>query len=290
MPRPTTDYPNHMILGAPADFRLETALRSAASIKIATAFATAQGWRSIERAIEQRNLSVELLVGLSGGITDPPLLAEWLRTAEENPRGFLVSVAPMKPMFHPKVLIVEMRKKGSFAIVGSGNLTGKGQTSNIECGVYLKDPDMIAQLSGWFASLNRTALNEKIVHEYRNWSEAIRSRPPKASGRLEELLRNSATGEQPRYSATWRVADFVHDLNVFARKEGMSDYEGRRKDADRIEEFLKLPACDFSKTGWDDFKKMPAFGPIRLAYPQQPEQIPKLQGIVRTLTSPGLTL
>ena len=79
------------------------------------------------------------------------MLSEWLDLSAKTPQ-FKVRVAPERPTFHLKLMIIE-RGSVTCAIVGSGNLTGGGQLHNVECGVYISRDEEIKELQTWFNTL-----------------------------------------------------------------------------------------------------------------------------------------
>jgi hypothetical protein len=131
------------------------------------AFAKKSGWDSIKDDLLSGNTQVEILVGLNFEITDPGVLTEWLKLKEKDPYRFVIDVAPRNPVFHPKVILVERTDNSRFAIIGSGNLTAGGLSTNVECGVLIEAQDQLDELALWQSQLGGEPLNSAIIEEYR---------------------------------------------------------------------------------------------------------------------------
>jgi HKD family nuclease len=126
------------IIGTRKGFDLLESFRQAASVTLVVAFAKKSGWNTVKKALLSGHAQLEIIVGLNFAITDPAVLTEWLHLKAQDPYRFTIEVAPTTPVFHPKVILLDRGDGSRFAIVGSGNLTGGGLTTNIECGALIE--------------------------------------------------------------------------------------------------------------------------------------------------------
>jgi HKD family nuclease len=142
------------LVGAPPGFDFLATLRKAVSIKAAIAFGHMSGWKEVNAAISGSTAkNVQLLLGRSFFQTEPDVL-DLLRVMQKQSMQsqFEGRLAPTKPMFHPKVWLID--HEGSVdAIVGSSNLSFGGFASNTECSGFFSDPEITASLKNWFDSI-----------------------------------------------------------------------------------------------------------------------------------------
>jgi hypothetical protein len=101
------------IIGLPEGFGLAQSLRAAKAVTLVMAFAKQSGWLSIKEALLSGKAGVDILVGLNFDITEPAVLSEWLGLQEKAPYRFTVRVAPLDPVFHPKVILVQRHRRRS---------------------------------------------------------------------------------------------------------------------------------------------------------------------------------
>src|ERR1039458_8463497 len=83
-PRPTElDWPTLLgrgkawIVGLPPDFDLDSKLRDAREVRLATAFARRSGWKYLRHAASHQSVKMFLLTGLDCWQTEPQLLKAW---------------------------------------------------------------------------------------------------------------------------------------------------------------------------------------------------------------------
>jgi hypothetical protein len=275
-------------IGIPNGVAPKEGLHSAKCVKIATAFATLSGWAEIQEDVLAGEKTVDIIVGLNGNITQPELLEEWLRLAEENPGKFNVSVAPRKPVFHPKVLIARQGRDRGFAIVGSGNLTSGGQSKNIECGAYVENKTMLSELDNWFTGLSRVALNRRIINRYRKLYKSPKeptSIDIQLSKELDEEI-DKGLLNPGRAANDWNRDGFIADFQSFIKtEEGKKALEARIAGAEKIKRALSMPDFDFTKAGWEEFYGIEPFGWIVPINTQMSKQYKKLRLAFQTLAS-----
>jgi HKD family nuclease len=251
-----------VVIGLPSSFVLTKVLKTANSVRLATAFAHPSGWRHFRDGIAHGNASVRLLTGLEYCQTDPTLLKEWLELQSKNPKRIEAKLASHETFFHPKVLIVTFAASNSgFAIVGSGNLSQGGIDSNTECSVYVQDMDVINDLIGWFdiefARKAATRLNRDRIEEYEPFYK-------RNSKRRKKLLEEQQSAQRKVVSATpqWEWDEAVQAAKkYFATKEFRSeDYPSRKRGATEILKSLNYPDFNFDKEGFKQFFEVPALG------------------------------
>ena len=224
--------------------------------------------------------SVDILVGLNFGITDPVLLQEWLAIADKPSSPVKVRIAPWYPIFHPKVIIARFPAGSDFAIVGSGNLTGGGQHHNIECGVFLTKSGDIDQVESWYSALKSTPLTQRIIDKYKPVSEQA-SKLARGALKSRELVAALVPG-----AAIWYRDAFLSDFAEFlATPRGQDAVKNRIEGANRIRRALQMPSFGFDKSGFMDFYKTAEFGSIRQAYPDMVRNVSALRRTMHFLTS-----
>jgi HKD family nuclease len=268
---------NQIVVSRPVGFDLCEALRCAKSVKLAMAFAKKSGWVLMKEALSSGKADVQIVVGLNFGITDPELLSEWLELSAKTPQ-FKVRVAPERPTFHPKLMIIECESV-TCAIVGSGNLTGGGQLLNVECGVYISKDEEIKELNTWFNMLKSVPLIKKIIDEYRPVYRAFRKRQEESevgSSGLTAALNPDGSG--------WYGDLFLEEMTLFlSTPEGKIALKGRIQGAEEVRASLRMPEFDFTKEGWLQFYGIPEFGRIRQTHPEMAGKISALRKALRLL-------
>lgn len=272
--------PNHLVVGCPPGFNLSARLKSATSVRFAMAFAKRSGWELFSEVLLDGSKSIEILVGLNFGITDPALLQEWFGLANLKSKQLKIRVAPWSPTFHPKVIVARFPDGSAFAIVGSGNLTGGGQYHNVECGVFLTQNDHIGELEKWFGTLKATPLSQAIIDEYTQFYKYA-SKLNRTAVKSQRLVAAFNLGGE-----TWYKDSFLSDFATFlATARGRGAVQNRIEGADRIRGALQMPTFDFDRSGFLDFYKTPEFGSIRQTYPGMVNNLAALRRTMRFLTS-----
>jgi HKD family nuclease len=273
-----------VIVGCPDGFDLVRCLHSAASVKLAMAFAKRSGWALLREALLSCDNKVKIVVGLNFKITDPELLDEWLELCIERQEHLEVWVAPELPVFHPKVMIIRAKDDSCVAIVGSGNLTGGGQLHNVECAVFLDDEVQLRQLETWYDDLESVRLSKKIIETYRPLYERAGKFKDTAVSFSGELV--AALGGQ---HLRWYENLFLDELTEFFSTASGKDKLSERVDgANRIRKALQMPRFNFTKAGWMEFYRNSQFGSIRQGHPEMAEQVGALRRAFRFLTSKPL--
>jgi hypothetical protein len=256
------------------------------------AFAKMSGWNTIREPLLAGNAQVNIIVGLNFAITDPEVLTEWLRLKENHPYRFSIEVAPIDPVFHPKVMLVEQSGGICFAIIGSGNLTGGGLATNVECGAFIKEKTHLDELTVWCAELAREPLSAEIIEEYKAIHAAsVRAirQSRRAETKLKRLLGHSRVEAGARALPAWDIAGFLRDMDEYlASPEGTESLKNRINGAREIRMALGMPDFNFDKAGWESFYSIVEFGHIRQAYKSMSSEIPQLRKTLRLLTADPL--
>lgn len=281
------------IVGTPGEFDLLESLRDARLVTLVMAFAKTTGWNSIKDALLSGDTQVEILVGLNFEITDPAVLTEWLKLKEGDPYRFVIEVAPRNPVFHPKVILVERADASWFAIVGSGNLTGGGLSTNVECGVFVEDKDQLDELALWRSQLAGVLLTPKIIEEYRAiYKESVQAawKSRKSATKLNQLLGGAKTPETNSLTPTWDIPSFLKDMaRCLSSEDGIAALENRKEGARLIRDLLNMPEFNFNKEAFEEFYGVNEFGRMRQAYKKSLlSQIPQLRRSLRRLTEEDL--
>jgi HKD family nuclease len=256
------------IIGIEEDFELLNSLRDARSVTLVMAFAKMSGWNTIKEPLLTGDAQVNIIVGLNFAITEPAVLTEWLRLKANDPYRFSIEVAPTDPVFHPKVMLVERPGGGRFAIIGSGNLTGGGLITNVECGVFIEKKARLDELAVWCVELAREPLSAEIIEEYKKihaaFARAIRQ-SRRAEARLKRLLGHSRIEIGARPLPAWDIAGFLRDMDEYlATHEGAEGLKNRINGAREIRTALDMPNFKFDKAGWESFYGIVEFGRIAL--------------------------
>jgi hypothetical protein len=277
------------IIGSPTGFNLQDSLRDAKAVTLLMAFAKKSGWESIKDALISGNTQVEILVGLNFAITDPAVLSAWLKLKQSDPYRYTIEVAPPTPMFHPKVIFVERADASRFAIVGSGNLTGGGLSTNIECGVFVNDEAQLDELAVWQSQLAGDPLDEEIIDDYRGvYKESVAAlwRVRRSASKLNRLLGRAKSRLATKPIPAWDVPGFLTDMDkCLVSDEGIVGLENRKEGAKLIHRLLDMPEYNFDKPAWEEFYGVVEFGRIRQSYKSMSHEVAKLRKTLRLLTS-----
>jgi hypothetical protein len=263
-----------IVVGRPSTFDFPAILKTASSVKLAVAFANKSGWSLLEVPLLNGSAIVKIVVGLNFGITDPALLEEWLKLSAERPGRFEVRVAPERPTFHPKVIIVRQDASRCFAIIGSGNLTRGGLSSNVECGAYVDTTGHIGELDKWYDGLRSVLLSRDIIEAYKPlYERAKKSKedtPPSVSRKLAAALNQG--------KSDWYDGPFLDAFTQFiSTSEGKQELNARIAGAKQIHAALDISQFNFTREGWIEFYKIPQFGKVRETYPGLAKAVPRLQ-------------
>jgi hypothetical protein len=211
-----------LVFALPPNFSIAEEVERSSSVRLATAYGKIRGWERIEEAVLKSNSKVYLLAGLDFGLTEPALLRRWLRL--RNDGRIHAKVFNRGANFHPKVLIVERQRGRDFAIVGSGNLSGGGLLTNIECSVYTVNNGILLRLRRWFDGLfcdERTRwITRSLIKGYEPFHQLVkrhRREADKAGRRFSdraEQLRRPRLNETLRGPGKRRSPFFYVNTNV----------------------------------------------------------------------------
>jgi hypothetical protein len=277
------------IIGAAENFDFLQSLRDAVFVTLVVAFAKKSGWNAIKDALLSGKTQLEVVVGLNFEITDPDVLSEWLKVKAQDPYRFTIEVAPRNPVFHPKVILVRRADGSRFALVGSGNLTGGGLATNVECGALIEDEAQLDELEVWCSQLARTPLSAEIIEEYREvYSDSLRAlwKQRGAVSKLNRLLSPSKSPETSKPIPVWDAPTFLKDMDAFLETDdGIAGLRNRTEGAKDIRSLLGMPTFDFSKHAWEDFYRIVEFGRIRQGYKSMSSEVVQLRKTLRLLTA-----
>src|ERR1019366_3833169 len=255
-----------VVVGLQSNFEYNPAVRSASTVRLATAFAHIHGWKLIEEALCKSSASLKLLTGLDCLQTEPKLLHRWFRLAN-NRANLEAKLASKLAMFHPKVLIVTgPTTDDSFAIVGSGNLSMGGLRTNTECAIYVSDESTVAALSKWFDEQWRQGrfLGEAEIGIYeKRYNRAAKMRKQM---RAEESAVQSAIERIKTAEFRERAGAVAAVKKLLASDDFARGYKKRKEAATRITQLLDIPRFDFDEVAWKEFFKIRELGyliPIR---------------------------
>jgi hypothetical protein len=276
------------VVGIPEGLDLKKLLNTATRVKIAVAFATEGGWTQIENEVLSGHKAIDIIVGLNSEITDPRLLDKWFKLAKERSGSFHVFVAPLDPMFHPKLLIGWDGTGSGFAIVGSGNLTFGGQNRNVECAVLVRERRLVDEIDAWFKEIECVPLSVPIINNYRLRCGAVskfRARTAGSTAGLKRMLESSRAFAS-LLCLNWQKDRFINDLLGFLNSAvGSETLQNRVEAASRIRGLLHIPKFDFSRSEWEEFYGILEFGRIRPVYKEMSEETPRLRRAFKFLLS-----
>jgi HKD family nuclease len=254
----------------PDDLNLGKELSAARKVLLATAFARTSGWKLLKRGFLSGSAELSLLTGLDFLQTGPDLLREWLGLTKRYSR-IKAKTASRDSIFHPKVLIVKANSPSrSFAIVGSGNLTGGGLRTNTECSLYTSDHATVLALERWFdeAWKKGTCLTTGAIRKYepkykkaKKAAQRIRNEQKKIQKDIEEIARKEAA---KREAILRLLKEAVTEFNSYRKKaEFESQYRSRRRAVALFRRLLHVPSFDFTKEEFAEFYKAPQLGSLR---------------------------
>lgn len=283
---------NAWIVGLPSGFDLEDKLRSTQEIRLATAFAHLSGWKYFRHVASHQSAKMFLLTGLDCWQTEPQLLRAWYDLMMSAPNRIEAKIARADIFFHPKVLIgTSEDDQGGFAIVGSGNLSQGGLCDNVECGIYVEDRRLIADIKNWFDRQFESAkrITEEGVAAYaRSYKPNIKRRR-KLEG-MQLSLRTRIEKHAETKMAEWDRA--VRETIDFLANYGLEQRRKAEEGALEIKRALRYPHFDLDRNGLDRFFEIRFLGHLRETLkPRIWNQRQRLRRALRTLIAePDLTL
>jgi HKD family nuclease len=246
-----------VVIGIPPSFDLLSEISSANTIRLGTAFAHQSGWEILVPAISVSKAEIFLLTGTSFFQTEPKVLWEWLKLSKSD-RVKAALYAEKGITFHPKVLLVEGRRK--FAIVGSGNLSRGGLHGNVECAVFVESSALLRELLDWFDTVFGEAkpLRDAMVSDYeRKWK--LLRKPTKGLHRKQKQLEEEFETKAAAVMRHWD--DAISDAKRFLNSSDFQKtYEGRKAGGGRIRQLLRFPSFDFDENGWQGFYSVKSLG------------------------------
>jgi HKD family nuclease len=156
-------------------------LLDAEEIYIAVAFLKCSGLDLIKPYI-RKGISLNIVAGVNFGITDPAALTGLLELSKKIPglKPWLIRL-DYKRVFHPKIYLVK-NTAGYHVIIGSGNLTKGGLSSNHEAALYFHSitktdlwDDTIRLFNGFIAPDKADPLGPKLIAQYRKYHKEQRA-------------------------------------------------------------------------------------------------------------------
>ena len=259
---------NAAVLGLPQGFSLPSTLQTAKEIRLATAFARPSGWKFFKEPVSKSKAAVFLLAGRDCYQTEPKLLKDWLELKVTGANGRVKAhLASDETFFHPKVLIVTFDEpEHNFAVVGSGNLSEGGLSSNSECSLFITDRATVKAVANWFDIEFQKGfeLNEKLIAVYEIDYKKNKDK------RYFLAKRDAETGKKLKAVAAATMASWGQATEAakkyFASKEFHSSYERRHEGAEKIKDVLNAPEFNFDKFGWHLFYTVGALGQLDERY------------------------
>ena len=251
------------------------------------AFGHMSGWNILEDALTRSTAySVEVLWGRAFFQTEPAVLLRLRKLQQKSSQPkFAVRLASAIATFHPKVWIIQ-QQQASAAIVGSGNLSGGGLLSNVECGIYTDNIDHIAMLQDWFNMQWSAAPSlEKTYEAYISKYQKI-----EASRKSVRAMIEAATDEQASEEAKWHRREALSMAQQYwASGDGGQEVRDRVGALARMRTALNYPSFKFSAENWDAFLHIPELGRIRFGHKKKTiADLQRLQELLRKIASaPG---
>ena len=251
----------------PQGFSLNKVLPAAKEIKLATAFAHRSGWTLIKEPILKSQANVFLLAGRDCYQTEPKLLKDWLELQLKTNHRVNAHLATDETFFHPKVLVVSFEQsKRDFAVVGSGNLSEGGLSTNTECSLFISDGSAVKHVTNWFDTEFKKGLelNSTLIAVYESDYKKNRDK------RIALVKRDAETGKKLKAAgeatmASWQDATKAAK-KYFASKGFPRSYKDRQDGAKRIKDVLNAPEFNFDKFGWHLFYTVAPLGQLDERY------------------------
>ena len=275
-----------VIVGAAKGFDFQASLKRATEVRIATAFGHLSGWKEIELYLRRSSAGViQILLGQAYFQTEPQLLDRIMQLQEGgNPHRFEVKLASAIATFHPKVWIIEDGVVPC-AIVGSGNLSHGGLSSNIECGIFTNRPAEVAALRDWFRThwSNSPAISQTL-EIYRAMYDEIAATRKQLRSKIRMASRELVDRE-----AAWRRRDALTLAAKYWRtEEGRGDVKVREDAIYRMMGLIDFPWFNFEPEHWRKFFRTLEFGRLRPANEKRTiEALVDLKGILKRLVDAG---
>ena len=169
-------------------------LRGSTRLDVSSAFFSEHG--AMQRFLDSPAARARVIVRLDYP-TNPKALQVLMADERVDLRGFSLEV---DPTFHEKLVLATGADDRRFgAYVGSANWTHRGLHQNTEAGVWIEEPELLAQIARHFEeSFQRAAPVtdrdiEILEHRFR-WYEAVASPPDKDPGTMRVLWPSLSAG------------------------------------------------------------------------------------------------
>lgn len=260
-------FGNAAVFGLPGSFSLTSALQTAKKIRLATAFAHRSGWKFFREPILKSNANVSLLTGRDCFQTEPKLLKDWLLLKLKASQRIKARLSSDETFFHPKVLVVIFEQsERDFAVVGSGNLSQGGLSTNTECSIFVNNGVVLKEVADWFDIEFKKGLelNGKLIAVYEGDYKKNKDK------RTALAKRDAETGTRLKAVAEATMASLDEAVKAATRYFATNKFEisyGKRKAGAReIKKALNAPAFDFNKFGWHQFYTIPELGQLDERY------------------------
>jgi HKD family nuclease len=251
-----------VVAGVSEGFDLRELLKGAKTVRIAAAFGSLKGWEKVEDHLKSSSAeTVQVLLGQAFYQTDPRLLfrLRGLQGTSQGPK-FGLMIAPMAPVFHPKVWIIDSQDK-SVCVVGSGNLTAGGLLDNVECGLLTNVAAEVDALRSWFDGHWKAApeLSKTLDAYVAKHQELSRHR------RATDLRIADAMKQQAQREAQWQKRDAINRAAEYWRGlDGLAAVKAQDRALERMQGLLHFKSWDFSPAEFSEFLRISALGHILL--------------------------
>ncbi|MFN3136336.1 MAG: phospholipase D-like domain-containing protein [Allomuricauda sp.] len=135
-----------MIIHSNIKDSLETELKQAKAVWIASAMISYSGWLFLQKSIPKSAIQT-YLIGIDLA-TDPKVFESLLANLAVNSRVYETQYT-----FHPKVYLIQYEDDSLTAFIGSSNTTSWGLEKNVEMNFRLDDQKECKKLLAWFNAL-----------------------------------------------------------------------------------------------------------------------------------------
>jgi len=201
-------------------------LAQSAEVRVAVAFISQEGLRSIMPALRQclaSNGRIEFLVGLDLATTEPAALWNLAELSESNLRFSWHCLLDLtgSGIFHPKLYVMEAAESVT-AIIGSSNLTAGGLSKNVEVNVVLHalpTEEIISDIREVYAALkfhpHRVTPDDELLSLYQGLCSISRRKREEMRGDKEAQSLRSALRQ--KMSTLSRPIPTLKDLSGWQR-------------------------------------------------------------------------
>jgi hypothetical protein len=192
------------------------------------------------------------------------------------------------------VLLIETAKRHC-VVIGSGNLSGGGFLSNIECSLFSTDPGIVQKADEWFERLFgddglTSTLRSKDIDRYRTKYKEV-TRKNKEIESLARQIEEHIANRHRASIARWKEA--VAKATRFFKSQHFKEYyaEDRATVGPKIKQALNYPTFEFDREGLERFYKIQSLGHLIEIYKNRVwEQRKKLKAGLRFLVDDSISI